>query len=184
MSTLIASNLQTPDSYKSGAVHLIETQTASSSATIDFSLPSGYFKFQIVCKSVVPATSTTELEILFSDDAGSTFKTGASDYSYAWRKAGTFTTDTAHSAIITESDIGATEATAMSWLEIDVYDPLDASTLSSIGWRMGKQKADASMSMSDGWGKYTTAAATDAIRLVMNSGNIASGTFKLYGWVS
>jgi len=71
----------------SGSLVYIGTASASASATVDFALPSGYTKFQIIGKEVIPATDGTYLEILFSDDAGSTFKTGASDYSYAWRKA-------------------------------------------------------------------------------------------------
>jgi len=99
-------------------------------------------------------------------------------------QGGTFITDTAHTEIITESDVGNTAADCMAWFDLKIYDPRDSGTLTSVGWEMGKQKADGSMAMSDGWGKYNTAADTDAIRLVMASGNIASGDFHLYGWAN
>jgi hypothetical protein len=88
MSTLITSNLQTPDGYKSGAVHLIETQTASSSATIDFVLPSGYSKFEIVFADIVPATDNAAFWLRTSTDGGGTFDSGASDY--AWHYTFTY----------------------------------------------------------------------------------------------
>ena len=61
---------------------LISTATASSSATIDFTLSSIYKSFDIRCISLVPSTDNVGMWIRVSTDGGSTFKSGASDYAY------------------------------------------------------------------------------------------------------
>lgn len=130
MSTLIVEDIKkrSDTTVYAGAVHLLESQTASSSATIDFSLPSGYFKFEIVISNIVPATNNTDLDCRLSTDGGSSFLSGASEYSY---------------------NRGAQTETYRHF----------------------------------GTAYHNSASAVDAIRFLYSSGNIASGTFKLYGWV-
>ena len=67
-----------------GGATLISTTTLSNDATAEFTLDtSTYENFTIVMKDVIPDTDGVVLECRFSNDGGTTFKSGASDYAWA-----------------------------------------------------------------------------------------------------
>jgi len=70
------------DTQIGNAPTLISTATASTSATIDFTLPSGYKSFEIRVISLIPSTDNVGMWIRVSTDGGATFAAGASDYVY------------------------------------------------------------------------------------------------------
>jgi len=65
-------------------LHLIQTQVASTSATIDFTtgLDGTYNEYLFSLSSIIPATNATVLNMRISTDAGSTWKAGATDYNW------------------------------------------------------------------------------------------------------
>ena len=69
-----------------GSWDQISSTAISSDATVDITsgLSSTYDEYRIVFESILPATDGAELRMRVSTDAGSTFKTGASDYSWAF----------------------------------------------------------------------------------------------------
>jgi len=61
----------------SGSYILLETQTASASATIDFTGLASYTSYFVKFANVLPANNNQQLLMRYSDDDGSTFETTA-----------------------------------------------------------------------------------------------------------
>lgn len=166
-------------------VVLLETQTASSSATIDFtSLSTDYRTFKIVYDSVVPATDGSQLYIRTSTDGGSTFDNGSSDYQYVRHLAVTtsssaFAATTTH-IVATGGGVGSGTGESANG-EVTLFNPsgtsytyiqATASYMDNLGRPDWSSTAGFRAASED----------VDAIQFLFASGNIASGTFKLYGY--
>lgn len=167
-----------------GAWALLETQTASSSATIDFaSLPTAYRDFKIVGSSVVPATDNTRLMIRIS--VASTFKSGAADY--AWSNYFHTPTSSGQLGDVSDSEINLFNATGSEAgeevsFEVILYDPADTALRKPILGTSGGQSSSGTYTSRSVAGYYIAAtSAIDGIRFLFATGNIESGTFTLYG---
>ena len=187
MSKVITESIENAAGYRTDAVHLIETQTASSSATIDFVLPSGYYKFVIVFTGLAPATDNVGFWMRTSTDGGSTFDSGAGAYSWAHSIAQAASVSYAGSnadteLVIKDGSLGnATNETSSG--SVSVLNP-SAATYTHVTYEASTMITDGTIRQLAGAGFRASAADVDAIRFLMSSGNIASGTFKLYGWQS
>lgn len=173
------------------AVEFIESQTASASATIDFeTLSTDYYKFIIDFDGVLPTTDGVEFEMRFGTGGTPTYQSGASDYAYAKSLHGGANADTgdydgAHTAIrLTGSssnwDLG-TAANEDRSGTIEVINPHNASAPTHAFFKHSGRGSGALYYYASGSGMYLADTAVTAIRLMMNSGTIATGTFKLYG---
>lgn len=165
---------------------LISTATASSSATIDFTLSSSYKSFEIRCISVVPSTDFVGMWVRVSTDGGSTFASGASDYIYQrYYQNGSSSIPSlsaADSKIITlGSSIGNGTGRYFNSI-IKVFDHSNASTYKNITAEFYTYRSDSIYSFGFVNGVYLYNTAINAIRILMSSGNIASGTFELWGY--
>lgn len=165
----------------------LATATASSSATIDFTgLSSSYNAYMVVLSNVVPATDNVSLWIRTSANNGSSYAAGASDYSWARVSVSHTTTPTtttsgdhADSQIVATAIQGNAANEFVSGI-IRCYNPILAS-YTSVSWELVYQNTVAAGTHVHGSGMRRTATATDAIRFLFSSGNIASGQFDLYG---
>jgi len=170
---------------------LIEKLTASASAALDFDngVSSSFDAFKLVLTNILPASDGDNLLVRVSEDAGSTWKSGASDYEYslmAHNSSGTSFTDQgssqgATSMLVTNSQ-GFTAGEGANG-EIRFFGPAASAnhnfisdlsywdnTATAIGYR------------AHGFGAYNgTMNAIDGVRLLFASGNIASGSAALYG---
>ena len=186
--SISGSGITSAAGYTTDALHLIETQTASASATIDFVLPAGYFKFVVAFDTVVPATDNVQLYFRTSTDGGSTFDSGASNYRYAYQgyndAAAAVTGSSAGATFIpiTHSDVGSATDEFVSG-EVNIYNPAATAQTAMIFDTLMVNTGSYTYVI-DGVGRRLSAADVDAIQFLFSSGNIASGTFKLYGWVS
>lgn len=174
-----------------GALDKIATATASSSASIDFTdLSSTYFLYMIRFNDVSPATDATTLLLRTSTDNGSTFDSGASDY--AWTNLVIYETggqntsaDTADTKVEivgpsgTGDEMGSGTNETASGL-IYLYNP-SASKYTFMNYRSMyfNETNDNCEGLGGSYRLSTTA--VDAVQLLMDSGNISSGTFVLYG---
>lgn len=171
----------TQGSVGSGLV-AITGLTASASATIEFTdIDSTYDHYILDCINVRPATDVVELWLRLSDDNGSTFKAGASDYSFGVA-GGAFTTTTQlRLSNISTSALG-NAADEFYNASVNIWAPAGSGKThltATYGYTRSTDQAQVDHFM----GKYNTAVATDAIQILMSSGNIAEGTFNLYGVV-
>lgn len=168
-----------------GAKVLISTQTASASAQIDFTgLSSTYSVYEVEIFDLVPASAST-----FGcrvDTGGGYISTGTYDNCGVGRDSeGNPVTPEAENATqmnLSGGDtIDATSSNANRWT-VRIFNPSHSSKRTAIEstgtWvQNGTTRfRHANMHCSN----QTTSAVT-AIRFLMGSGNITSGTFKLYG---
>lgn len=169
-----------------GAMTLITTTTASSSATVDFTgLTSAYKNYLVIVTNAVPATNNAALVFRTSTNNGSSYDSGASNYYSTHTNFG----DTAWNYGQTVDDrfyinfygqdntanIGGTSFT------MTIVNP---SAANRIQWYITgfENGFSASLGAFVGGGyRLATTGAVNAIRFFFGSGNIASGTFKLYG---
>jgi hypothetical protein len=171
-----------------GAPHLLATATASASATIDFDLTdwtnSDYMAYLLVFDHVAPATDNVDPWIRTSTDGGANFDAGASDYRWTHLRQSESANVQAGSAadtkIVMEVNQGnAANETGSGWVLL--YNPSEAK-YGTVTYQYAGQDTAGSVRHSAGSGKRVTAADVDAIRFMFSSGNVASGTFRLYGF--
>ncbi len=165
----------------------VRRQTASASAQIDFVLPSGFGDFELRFTGMRPATDGAVLAFRTSTDSGATFSATAGDYLYTSEVTTPGTSDVtslasggSETAIIVSSqiDTGLTTNSAQGTLKIW---PGDGTRRANVQSEMGHYHNGLSARvMHRAFGERVSATQINAVRLLMDSGNIAGGTFTLY----
>lgn len=172
------------DATRGAGMVLLETKTASASATIDFTgIDSTFDEYVVEVLNAIPSTDTAALIIRTSTDGGSSYDAGASDYNRTTTYVGASTLTVAKAAasavILTGNVGGAANEYGVSGA-VHVVRPSE-STYCNV-WGVGQYTDDSGDSVPFHSVGYRAAAANvDAIRFLFGSGNITSGIFKLYG---
>lgn len=169
----------------------ISSSAASNDSSIDFTgLSSTYEMYVIVVTDVIPATDDVHLYLRTSTDGGSSYDSGASDYGFGVIMSASpnpvGTEDTAHSAMQISRGGGSlgNDTGESGNFTIRLYNP-SATTKTFATWEGANLRANGSLiKFHTGGAVRESAADVDAIRFVMSSGNISSGTFTLYGVLS
>ena len=182
-----------------GGLVLIATKTASNSPTIDFAhgtdgvvLDDTYDFYEIRFTSVQPQTDDVELWMRVAT-LGPSWKSGTTDYS--WQNVGTGDDDwngldTASSISLAGLDTGGSDASdthlgnaasenATGVLE---FGNPEVSEKHQFIARISFGNINGNSASVYGGGQYRTASPIVGIRFLMSSGNITSGTFRLYGY--
>lgn len=171
-----------------GALVLLEQHTASSSATLDFTtcISATYDDYQIEIVNIIPATNAVALNFRCSTNGGSTYDAGTNyDDTVVYASGSTV-------AVIGASGTGKTAGVVFDSVSngtsygvsasLHLADPLNTTQYKIF---YGQGYAEYS-----GGGHfwlpmigcvYKSAAAVNALRFLMSSGNIASGTIRVYG---
>ena len=177
-----------------GSQVLLSEQTASASASIEFTsgIDSTYpiYKFEFI--NCHPSTDSTFLTFNMSTDGGSTYavtktstfflayhlESNDADTFFGYSAAEDLAQSTDFVTISTnsknDSDIGISGS-------LEIYNPSSSVFVKHFMARTsGSNRLDYQMDVySAGYGNTTSA--IDAVKFVMSSGNIDSGTIKLYG---
>ncbi len=167
---------------------LLATKTASASATLDFTEFNNatYRRYEFELDNVKPATDATDFEALVSSNAGSSYDTGASDYSWTYDGTGDAVLtgqDQADSAMRVATNVGnATEEDGISG-NIMLFNAASATARTKLRSAMLYDAATGVNFQINGGGKRLADQDTDALRFRFSSGNIASGTIRMYGVV-
>jgi len=168
-----------------GAWELISTATASTSATISFTnLSSSYFMYLVQCDNVQGDTNFARLRMRTSTNNGSSYDSGSSDYAYRIMSPTSssvgVTSSTGDNEIILSRDQGGNAANEKYSLSIYIMNP--SSTEYTRIYGFGNMQDDSTDFFQQWFGGVRLSAAdVDAIQFYYNSGNIETGTFKLYG---
>lgn len=172
-----------------GAPVLISSQTAVSAATVDFTsgIDSSFKTYLVEWDGVKSSTNGNGLQLRVSQDGGATWKSGASDYAYsfAYFSSGA-TTITVQSSTATSS-LNCAVAAIGSGINtsgagsVKIFNPSDSAKFFMVETSSNVTNSATSVWRSTGTGNYTTAGAVNGIRFLMQSGNIVSGNFRLYG---
>ena len=183
-----------------GKMTLIKEQTASSSSSISFVNGSGgvvldstypIYKFKYI--NLHPATNNVNLNINFSSDSGSNYNVtktttffdafhteSDSSTSFAYRSGNDLAQSTGE--VLLNYNIGAgNENDESSCGEIFLFAP-SSTTFVKHFMIVNQSNTHASYSLNEFSAGYcNTTSAVDGVRFKMSSGNIDSGTIKLYG---
>lgn len=178
-----------------GGLVLLASQTASSSADLSFAtrnatgqsgaiFQSDYDDYLIEFVNVIPATNAVTLGMRMSTNGGSTYDSGA-NYKWAYQFSNTAgATGASNSAAGTSITIaGSYSNTSSAGAKgtVEIAGPLSASQTKPILLRSAFLASDANYYHLHGMGLYNSTTAVDAVRFLMSSGNIASGTIRIYG---
>jgi len=165
---------------------LISSATASSSATIDFTLPNGYNSFEIKCIGLIPVTDNVGFWVRVSTDGGSTFAAGASDYIYQrYFQNGSTSVPSLSAAdskiMFLGSAIGNGTGRYFNAV-VRVWNNQSSSQHKNITGEFNTYRSDSVYSIGIINGVYQANTAINAIRILLSSGNISSGYFELWGY--
>jgi len=166
--------------------NLIETKTASASASISFTsgLSTSYNNYAIKISNFTPVTDATNLVMRISQ--ASTFLTGASDYAWVrhvWGSGGSDAT------VVDAADTGIVMAGSLSNTSGRVFEstiffgqPADALGFKTFAFDNAYFTSGSELARTVGAGMFQlNNAAIDGVGFLMSAGNISVGTFTLYG---
>lgn len=167
---------------------LLETQTASSSASLNFTacISSTYDVYHIELVNLIPATDAANLLIRVSTDGGATYVNGANTYEWddlAFRNGAAVTGGGLSTSIDLVDALGQDNGTSYSLVGwFNIYNPGSASLFKRVigqtVYRFSDNTVNISAIVS---GSYLSATAVNAFQLLESSGNIASGLARCYG---
>lgn len=168
-----------------GAWDLIGTVTASDDAAVAFTgLSSSYFAYMIYWDEVIPATDGISFRLRTSTDGGSSYDSGATDYRwgrFGWNVSGATGTSnssgTDHIRLHDDTGNGSNESSSGYAM---LYNPTAANYTKIYSEALQFQQSGV-FSQYITHGVRMSAADVDAVQFYFASGNITSGTFKLYG---
>lgn len=184
-----AGSISSGGGASSGNLVLIESQTASASADLTFTNSfAGYDVLYLVHYGVIASVNDTTLYLNFSTDGGATYDTSAIYYQRGFSSGvgiGLVTQNLDNqtaAAINTAIGLGTPNAGASGFSYI--YS-VNSSTVDKNIITCGVcNSATYSVLRSDIAVIYDSVTPVNALRLQMATGNITSGTFKLYGIVN
>jgi hypothetical protein len=170
-----------------GALVLLESHTASNSASLDFTtaIDSTYDTYEIHIINIVLATNNVDFLMRFSTNGGSSYST--SGYEYIFINNSTSNAGFGSNASTSASAIQLFPNldNASGWglcAKIRLVDPLNASLKKSCEIQVsGTYQPAARRYMQTGSGFWGTTTAVNALRFLASSGNITSGVIRMYG---
>ena len=156
------------------SIVLVAKATANNSATVELTGLSGYSLLTVVGSNIRPATDNVRLRCRLSDNNGSTYYSGASDYRGD-------TSDQAYMDIVPPSVDGSSNtANEFVNLEANFHLPDALAYTYKRSW-YGQVRFSGNVQGRINYQFLKKAVAVDAIQFYMSSGNIAEGQFSVYG---
>ena len=169
-----------------GSMIYISTGTAAGSATIDFTgLTNAYSAYLIMIDKVNSSTDAVTLTFRTSTNNGVAYDAGASDY----RWDNLFISQNSVAGQYSEADTSITlsggshisnVANEVYSANVWIFNP-SAAGFTRIVTQASYLSATPSSSTCAGGGTRVSVTPVNAVRFLMSAGNIAAGTFKLYG---
>lgn len=156
--------------------------TASSVATLDLTLTSGYRAFKLLFRNLLPATNSVNLAIRVSLDSGATYKAGATDYNYQGDSINTGSVRAGYAGSSTAMFIASgsiSSSVTLSGGEM-LINPGNASYRATIlGMTIYHDGTNAYAHYYTG--NYAVNGTITNLRVLMSTGNIANMEYDLYG---
>lgn len=182
----------------SGALVLLESHTASASSSLDFTtrnasgqsgatFQSDFDEYLVEVAGLVPATNGVTFLLRFSTDGGSSYDSGSNYTGAGFRasKAGSAAADIGGTSISLSGGTGGTQvntATKSFLSSFKIYNPgstsLHKRVMGNSSGYDGTANPDFTAHIT---ATYASTTAVNAFRVLASSGNIASGTIRVYG---
>lgn len=179
---------------------LLASQTASSSPQLDFTSRNAPFQsgdlfqtdfdmYEVDFIDVVPATDNTNLYVRVSYDNGSNWRATSGDYFFHafWSTnqpaTGVYNDGSyVSTAFVVAPGIDTGAAAGLKGVSgrMTFVQPATAQN-HKAWWTMNFYNNSNRSEREEGFGWHTQTSAVNALRVLMNSGNIASGTVRVYG---
>ena len=174
-----------------GGFRFISSADVANDATVEFTGfdASKYDAYKLVYSNVIPATDSAGLDMQFSSDGGSTWATGASDYTYlrvgwAGDPVTTYNNTTTTKIRLNVYAIGSAANEDGVSGEVNIHGPHLVKRTLTTGNQVGMGSNNGLPISALSWGRRNSAVATNAVRLLASSGNLESGTITMYGMVN
>lgn len=173
-----------------GSLVLLESHTASNSASLIFNawLSASYDEYLIEFVNVLPQTSSTNLLMTFSSDSGTTYDTTAAHYftrrSFFYGTGSTGqASDSALVGHIVAGNVINTAANGGIVGSLKLFSPSSTTiTRFLLGNMQDYDNTASSYFSTDYMGAYSNSGfAINAFKMAWTSGNIVSGTVRVYG---
>tara|TARA_R100001129_G_scaffold167012_1_gene134388 strand:+ start:1014 stop:2912 length:1899 start_codon:yes stop_codon:yes gene_type:complete len=173
-----------------GGLNHLTTATASSSASLDFTslITSTYDVYLITLDEIMPATHAADLYLRLSGDNGSTFS--STNYAYVTDVLNKHN----HNDSVVRTSTGGRGLAQIELMNgaavnqgqgvsgsIYLFSPLNTALQVSLRWSFIGNHSDKNIKVVDGAAKEETSSARDAFQILFHTGNIASGTVRVYG---
>ena len=167
---------------------LLSTQTASASASLEFSsvITDTYKRYELELENLIPATDGANLHLRVSTDNGVTPITAG----YAWTdiqqadtSTVTGTAGAADSKILLATNIDSNANNGGACGVIKIYRQASGTSNPKFVWDLIYDGNSAVRKHGRGQGSPSAASATNHCQLLMSAGNITSGTARLYGLI-
>jgi hypothetical protein len=165
-----------------GNLILIQKQVASNSASLAFTTGvSGYDNYFLSFYGVIMQTDAQNLNLQLSSNGGSTyFTTNYQQYGFSCNSAGIFELAlTANAGWALATSISNTASNPLSG-SMTIYNLNSVSVNPNMVFQSSYWQATVASS-AEGGGGHSTNGTSNAFKIIPDSGNIVSGTFKLYG---
>jgi len=166
----------------------IATGSLSAAASLPLTgLTTDYQAYVLMFHDLLAATSGADLYFQVSTDNGATHKSGASDYRHArhgFSVGGAVggSGSNGDTKIPIAAGLGNSAATGHEVAgSITIHAPMNANDQTRIDWQLSYLNSTGNYTTLSGGGHYSVSGATDAIRLIMSSGNLTTCTYTLYG---
>ncbi len=163
---------------------LLDTQTASSSASLSFTskITSAYSLYLVQFSNIIPATDATVLTLLFSTDNGSTYLSANYKWSYTILTSGggnSLSNNNSDSSLSFGGDVSNSSSRGVNGY-MNLYC-LNTTNIANYSGIIGHYASGGTANQNIFTGANTGTTAITAIKFQMSSGNIASGKIYLYG---
>lgn len=168
-----------------GSWSLVAATTISNDATVEFTgLNEANANYKIVLEHVIPATDATNLYIQTSTDNGSSYDGGASDYV----TQGQYHTNGGRNGVNSTNSVidplggltmGTSTGESVSGV-IFMYNPQSTAGYKQFTINMAFRGSSTSYNSTDISAFRVSTTAVDAIKFSASSGNLSSGTIRVY----
>lgn len=178
-----AANWQTPSGGGGSANWtLMSTTTLSANSSVTLALD-GYRRYQIEFEAVLCSLDGYALQMQVSNDAGSTWNTGASDYDWGASKIGQYTDTSGTGAFIRLTALtgnGTGEGISGVLTVLGANDP--ALQFTVLGKLMEPAYNSAWVYGWDIVGRRAATSDVDAVKIYFSNGTLLSGKIRVFGW--
>jgi hypothetical protein len=172
----------------SGALVLLEQHTASSSASLAFTswYSSSYDEYVIEFVTLIPATNGVSLWLQCSTNGGSTYDTTSANYEYGASSqrtngiGGGLSNGAVSGHPWWNTDLSNTASAGLSGSG-KLFNPGSTAVNKVMIWESYGQNTTLDFYFIKWAGRYKSTSAVNAFRVITSSGNIASGTVRIYG---
>jgi hypothetical protein len=173
----------TPSGGGGGNWTLLSTTTVSGTpAFVDVALSGTHRKYLVELDNFLSSTEQI-LQMRFSSDGGTTYDSGATDYQWGRSQIGIYADSRGSSAQCNLNSITGKDAGEELAGEFTIYEPHNTNRRTWYSGRVWQQEWNAVQAQgNDIIGRRNALNDTTNIRLFFLTGNINSGTIRIFGW--